>query len=238
MTTATKWPASETELCLPAIDWLRAAPRSYDVHQEVMPDYGKHKAPEGTSPIDLVCVKPGREIIAIEAKRAFCMDLIAQAKSRKGLAHFIVVLAPEPPQRNRACKAMLDACQHEGIGVLFVRENHSLVLALAPQRNPNPRNLDCLTEALGDSTRFNTAGVKSGAAPRFTRRDDRWKPVREYVAENDGCTAKDIRHGLPGGISKTEFNDLLKAAGRAEIPGIRVETVGGQMRFYLKEQSA
>jgi hypothetical protein len=237
-TTRSAFQGTEADLCALAIPWLSAPPRSYDVHQEVMP--AGLEGNDTTGPIDLVCVKAGGEIIAIEAKRSFCADVIGQASSRRRYAHYAVVMTPEPKvgaAHSHGCRALLDACRAARVGVLFIRINEdtgepSFVMAVTPTKNNNAKT-EPIMDALCEATRkFNRAGSPSGVR-RFNNGQSRWDYVRDHLAMHGPCTGKFIKSAF--GLNGTEFRELLKAGKTGAIANVVTREERGLMHFRLKE---
>lgn len=103
----------ETDLCAVVIGWLAAD--GWDVHQEV-------DTSGGTA--DILAVKADRLWI-VEAKLGFGFEVMAQAESRRGAAHWVSVAIPNA-NRTDAQHYGMEIARSRGIGVLVVQDDRCI----------------------------------------------------------------------------------------------------------------
>lgn len=118
---------------------------------------------------DLAAVK-GDELIVVELKKGFTMDLLYQAIDRQRIADGVYVAIPLPKKgyRDPRYRDMLNLCKRLSLGLIFVdfASNGAAQIDVAlhpaeakPQRKSPSRRKAVLTEHAGRTGSVNTGGV-------------------------------------------------------------------------------
>lgn len=171
-----RWPAKETELDPPVRAWLEA--QGLDVYAEVLG-------------ADLVGLRKGETTI-VEMKRAFGVEVIAQALAHATRAHRTYVAVPAG-----GAHEALAICRALGIGVLYVnqeREDLKGAERVVEWETVKPRPAaddERIRRCCRASMRANTAGVKGGVE-RATPFKDTMRQVAETIAARPGITLAEL----------------------------------------------
>lgn len=224
------WPSSEIQLNEAFSDLLIS--KGYDVHREVKPRGWK-------SSIDLVTFKSG-VVAGIEGKLSFNLEVIVQAERLLKHVNYAVCIAPLPSEKTRngaIHRKLLNLCKKSGIGVLFAElcDTGEVIWhkALKSRKlHPNPKNLQEITDALGEATRrFNTSGTNGR---RYTNQQCEWDDVREELAKQNHQSVKAIAAVL--GMTPERRRRLLKAADRGAIAQVTTYQQGGLTFLRFEDQ--
>lgn len=145
----------ETDLDLPVRTWLEK--QGYDVSCEV-------------KNCDIVARK-GDELIIVELKTRFSLDLVYQAVNRKNMTDSVYVAVPVPPgkkfiPRYKEAKKLLSRLETGFILVRFLKRSTRVEVVLHPApftpRRAHRRKASIIREIDGRYSEFNRAGSAAG----------------------------------------------------------------------------
>lgn len=225
----------EADLIAPVIPWLRE--KGWDVQTEKavnLPGVARPRTP------DIVACM-GDNLAVLEGKVSLTAQAIAQAGAWRPFAHFVTLIVPHPGHRPTAQhKLLVKTVRMHGLGLLYVTKQaespgHPKVRReIKAPRNPNP-DTHPISAALsiGLTQPPQLAGSSSPTGQATARAWDRWAVVRNVVAENPGCTLKEIKAALS--LKHSEHVELVRLAERQEIPGVIARTERGLLVLHLAE---
>lgn len=218
---------SEQELAALVVNWL--ASEGWEVYQEVQ------IARAGRIADIVATTKRGSVTLLwlIECKLSFTLDLISQAASWVGLAHWVSVAVPYTRRTSRGVMGVL--LDHYGLGVLRIsgapRSQSPVVLERSPR----------LCRHIGKSLQEGLCEPQRTFAAAGNPNGQRWSPwkqtlalLREHVAAHPGCSMKDalkqIRHHYSS--DSTARSSLVKWIELNRVPGVTLQRDGRHLMLY------
>lgn len=158
---------------------------------------------------DITAVK-GDELIVVELKKGFTMELLYQAIERQKLADSVYVAVPLPKRgyRNPHYKDMINLCKRLELGLIFVgftsKRKPQIDIAVNPEsakpvRRNNKKRIAVISEHNGRTGSVNTGGVSKRKI--ITVYKEQALAIVKILADNGELSARKIRE--LGGCEKT-----------------------------------
>jgi len=217
--------ASEQELARSVVDWLRD--QHWTVYQEVTTGVLGARA-------DIVATQDGLSWI-IETKTSVSLSLLAQASNWIGCANFVSVAIPSRRRRGPSYEFARRILRERGIGLFEIREL-GYVSDVAPRkfRRLISRSItDFLCEE--QKTIGEAGSARGGYVTRFALT---CRAVRAFVADNAGCTMRELIDGIEHHYASDSVarSCLRMWIGTDKISGVEQREDGRTWRIFPERE--
>jgi len=177
-------------------------------------------------------------LTAWEVKPRLTSKVVTQAIRWLHIANMVYVVVDEPDSQSPQHTARRKVLAHWGVGLLYSTASGKLALQIEP-RDRDDVDTTILAHA------FDQPGVEdpcmsppagSAGVPRATKERSYWWQGTEYVRQNPGADAAEIRKHT--GITDTPAA-MIKAVRSRNWLGVRAEVItGSKTRFYPQDPAA
>ena len=219
------WPATEIELAVPVIGWLRE--QHWTVYQEVQCERSGAVA-------DIVAVQ-GKITWVIECKRSLSLALIAQGHAWTSFAHYVSLAVPHRPIRGGSGPTVSKILKHLGLGLVIAEKDGVMWELLSSPRLNRSALVAYLRDGLcAEQQDVCPAGTREGW--RVTPFKMTCRELRRIVAASPGVTMKDaigqFRHHYAS--DQIARSCLARWLSFGHVRGVRLEK-GRPSRLWPEE---
>lgn len=202
--------------------------RGFETYQEVTLSLGDRRA-------DLVADCP-KLLVIVECKTSLSLDVIAQARAWRDIAHLSYVAVPRIAKSygrgGDARRTAHDVCRHFGVGVIQVDSGSYCEEVVRPALNRRAMP-ELMRRVLHDGHKTSVAGQAGGG--HWTPFRETCDGVRAFVGKNPGCTLRELIAGIQHHYKRdSTAGSCLSGWIRAKkVSGVEVRDDGRLQRFYL-----
>lgn len=196
---------------------------------------------------DITAIK-GDELIVVELKKGFTIELLYQAIDRQKAADSVYVAIPLPKRgyRNPHYKDMVNLCKRLELGLIFVgftsKGRPQIDIAVNPEpkkpiRKNSKKRMAIISEHNGRTGSLNTGGISRKKI--ITVYKEQSLAIAKILAENGELSAREIRK--LGGFEKTSsilrmnYYNMFEKIGSKSNCTYQISDIGLQMLDEYKD---